>query len=172
MTNYGARDLARSFRTVRKNTRQIADEIPEEQYSFRAAEGTRTVAELLAHVAAYPGWQHQLHGRDRKTFVAPEDFGAYVADANRFAATLATKAAILAALDTQGESFAAFLESLSDTDLNEVVSFPPPLEPAGKTRFEMLLGVKEHEMHHRAQLMLLQRMIGLVPHVTRRRQQR
>jgi uncharacterized damage-inducible protein DinB len=36
----------------------------------------------------------------------------------------------------------------------------------------MLLGAKEHEMHHRAQLMVVQRMIGIVPHLTRARQQR
>ena len=51
------------------------------------------------------------------------------------------------------------------------VSFPPPVQPASKTRFEMLLGVKEHEMHHRGQLMLLQRLIGQVPHLTRAREQ-
>jgi uncharacterized damage-inducible protein DinB len=31
----------------------------------------------------------------------------------------------------------------------------------------MLLSVKEHEMHHRAQIMLIQRMLGIVPHATR-----
>ena len=41
-----------------------------------------------------------------------------------------------------------------------------------KSRFEMLLGVKEHEMHHRAQLFLIERMIGIVPHLTRARQER
>ena len=34
----------------------------------------------------------------------------------------------------------------------------------------MLLGVKEHEMHHRAQLMLIQRLLGMVPHLTRHRE--
>ena len=33
----------------------------------------------------------------------------------------------------------------------------------------MLLGVKEHEMHHRGQLMLVQRLLGQVPHLTRAR---
>jgi len=43
--------------------------------------------------------------------------------------------------------------------------------PNGETtRFEMLLGVKEHEMHHRAQLFLIERMVGIVPHLTRARQ--
>jgi uncharacterized damage-inducible protein DinB len=45
------------------------------------------------------------------------------------------------------------------------------VQPPSKTRFEMLLGVKEHEMHHRGQLMQMQRMIGQVPHLTRARQQ-
>ena len=33
-------------------------------------------------------------------------------------------------------------------------------------------GGKEHELHHRAQLMTVQRMIGLVPHITRQMQER
>jgi uncharacterized damage-inducible protein DinB len=36
----------------------------------------------------------------------------------------------------------------------------------------MLLGAKEHEMHHRAQLMVLQRMLGITPHLTREQQAR
>jgi uncharacterized damage-inducible protein DinB len=31
----------------------------------------------------------------------------------------------------------------------------------------MILSVKEHEMHHRGQLMLIERIIGIVPHLTR-----
>ena len=34
----------------------------------------------------------------------------------------------------------------------------------------MVLGPKEHEMHHRGQLMLVQRMLGQVPHLTRARE--
>jgi uncharacterized damage-inducible protein DinB len=44
--------------------------------------------------------------------------------------------------------------------------------PPSKTRFEMLLGPKEHEMHHRGQLMLVQRILGKVPHLTRQMQER
>ena len=48
---------------------------------------------------------------------------------------------------------------------------PAPNNPPFKTRFEMLLGMKEHEMHHRAQLMVMERMLGVVPHLTRRMQE-
>ena len=36
----------------------------------------------------------------------------------------------------------------------------------------MLLSVKEHEMHHRGQLMLIERQLGIVPHLTRERETR
>jgi len=41
-----------------------------------------------------------------------------------------------------------------------------------KSRFEWLLGAKEHELHHRAQLMLIERQLGIVPHLTRQRKER
>ena len=83
-----------------------------------------------------------------------------------------TKAETIAYLRSQGEAFASFLEGLSDEFLAEPVAMPPGADPATKTRLEMLLSPKEHEMHHRGQLMLLQRMVGLVPHLTRQMQER
>jgi uncharacterized damage-inducible protein DinB len=169
MINYTGKDLARSFRTVRENTIQIANDISEDRYSFRATPDTRTVSEMLAHISGLSGWQRQLHGVDKKTFMSGEDFRAYIGAANQYTATLKSKADLIRALETDGHTFATFLESLTDATLAETVSFPPPLEPSKKTRFEMLLGVKEHEMHHRGQLMLVERIIGLVPHLTRER---
>jgi uncharacterized damage-inducible protein DinB len=36
----------------------------------------------------------------------------------------------------------------------------------------MMMSVKEHEMHHRGQLMLVERILGIVPHLTRQIQER
>ena len=57
---------------------------------------------------------------------------------------------------------------MTEADLAQAVTAPN----ATKSTFEMLLGVKEHEMHHRAQLFLLERMVGIVPHLTRARMER
>jgi uncharacterized damage-inducible protein DinB len=46
------------------------------------------------------------------------------------------------------------------------------MTPPTKSRFEMILGVKEHEMRHRGQLMVMERMVGVVPHLTREFQAR
>ena len=64
------------------------------------------------------------------------------------------------------------MEGLSEDVLGEWVTFGPGATPDGKSRFEMIMGVKEHEMHHRGQLMLLERMVGVVPHLTRASQAR
>ena len=45
---------------------------------------------------------------------------------------------------------------------------PQGANPATRSRFDMILSVKEHEMHHRGQLMLIERILGIVPHLTRR----
>ncbi len=172
MNTYGAADMAESFRTVRKNTIQVAEDIPEEQYGFRAAEGTMSVGEMLAHVAVSTYWAEQLHIVERKQSVGYEDFFRYNQHVKELAAGLTNKRDIIDALVSRGESFASKLASLTDEELNEQVRFPPPVKPASKSRFDMLLSVKEHEMHHRGQLMLMERMLGIVPHLTRQRQQR
>jgi uncharacterized damage-inducible protein DinB len=168
MTYYGAKDLAESWRTVRKNTIQVAEDIPEDKYGFKAAPDTMSVAEMLAHLATSPHWAHQVHFVEKKTSIAMEDFGRYFGDAGTAAKALTTKAAIVAALKSDGEKLAQQIESMTDAQLGESVILPM----GNKSRFEMLQGVKEHEMHHRAQLFLIERMVGIVPHLTRARQQR
>jgi uncharacterized damage-inducible protein DinB len=169
VTYYGGKNIADSFCTVRKNTLAIAEEIPEEKYGFRTTPEVMSVAETLAHLAVSPGWQLEVHGKK----ISQIDFAMFSDRMQRAAAAekaLRTKAEILAALRDEGEKFASFVESLDEATLSSTVSFPPPVQPATKTRFEMLLGVKEHEMHHRGQLMLVQRLLGQVPHLTRARQ--
>ncbi len=172
MMHYSGKDMARSFRTVRKNTIQIANEIPEDKWTFRAAPNTRSIGELLAHIAALTHYVRHIHIVDRKTSLSGADFAPYLAAQNAYEHTLTSRAAILRALEANGEEFAKELEALSDADLATAVHFTPPIQPPMKTRFELLLGAKEHEMHHRGQLMLLQRMVGVVPHLTREREAR
>jgi len=172
MTYYGARDLAESFRTVRKNTLIVAEEIPEDKYAFRAAPETRTVAQTLYHVAAAPKIQQQIHAVERRSTLEGFDFPAMIRRLIAEEQAPRTKAQIVALLREDGERWAAWVEQLSDDFLAERVQYPTGMSPASKTRFEMLMGVKEHEMHHRAQLMLMERMVGIVPHLTRQMQER
>lgn len=170
MNVYGAADLARSFRTVRKNTIQIADEIPADKYDFRPAEGAMSVAETLRHIAVVTSWPIEAHSQ-RLTAITFDMFGKVRARMLQAEQELKTKSDIVRALVANGEEFATFLEGLADEVLAETVSFPPESNQAPKTRFEMLLSSKEHEMHHRGQLMVIERILGIVPHLTRQREE-
>jgi uncharacterized damage-inducible protein DinB len=172
MIYYGSKELADAFRTVRKNTVVIAEEIPEQHYGFRAVPETRTVAQMLVHIAVMPQLGEQIHFNERRTTLEGFDFlrlmGALIAEEQ----VVRSKTKIVAMLSANGDRFARLLEELPEDFLSQRVVYPPGMTPASKSRFEMLMSVKEHEMHHRGQLMLIERMLGMVPHLTRQMQNR
>lgn len=172
MTYYGSKELAASFRTVRNNTLKIAEEIAEEQYDFRPSPESRSVAETLVHIAVGPRVQQAIHFTEARTTLVGFDFfgmmGALVAESQK----PRTKAEILELLKAEGETFAKQLEGCSEEFLGQIVQYPEGMTPPTKSRFEMLMAPKEHEMHHRGQLMTMQRMLGITPHLTRHMQER
>jgi uncharacterized damage-inducible protein DinB len=164
MSVYGGKELASAFRTVRKNTIQVAEDIPESKYSHVPAPEVRSVAQMLTHIAIATRLWIDLNKKEITT-LAGFDFSK-ISDAFKAEeAKPRTKAELIELLRTDGEKFAAWLGTLTPEFLAEAVT-----EPDGKstkTRFERVLSAKEHEMHHRAQLMLIERQLGIVPHLTR-----
>ena len=156
---------------MRVNTSQIAEEIPDNKYAFKAAPECRSVAQTLVHLAVAPGIQLHIQ-RNRISDLQAVNFLELFQTLGAEEAKPRTKADIIALLKSEGNQFASYLEGLTDTFLAEPVKMPAGAEPAAKTRFEMLLSPKEHEMHHRAQLMVVERMLGITPHLTRQMQER
>jgi uncharacterized damage-inducible protein DinB len=170
MTSYGPAELANAFRTVRKNTIQIAQDIPEEKYDFSPAPGARSVRGILSHIAFLPTLQYDLHRDKRVTTLVGYDFPGLMSRAEAEERKPRSKAEIVELLTAEGDRFAAWLDSLTPAFLAE-----PVTEFTGqgtRSRFESIMSVKEHEMHHRGQLMLIERMLGVVPHLTRQREER
>jgi len=172
MTYYGPKEMAAAFRTVRSNTIKIAEEIPEEKYGFRATPETRSVAETLVHIAITPRVPIQIHFTERRHTLVGFDFFGVMGALQAEAAKPRTKAEILELLRSEGEKFAKLLEGASESFVAEQVTYPEGMTPPVKSRFEMLIAPKEHEMHHRAQLMVMERMIGQKPHLTRQMEER
>jgi len=164
MSSYGGKELASAFRTVRKNTIQVAEDIPESQYGHVAAPECKTVARMLTHIAISPRIWEEVDKKALTTLVG-FDFAGLMDKFNAEEIKPRSKAEIVELLRTEGDRFAAWLDTVTPEVLEETIT-----EPDGKTqktRFERLLSVKEHEMHHRAQLMLIERQLGIVPHITR-----
>ncbi|HUA62358.1 MAG TPA: DinB family protein [Verrucomicrobiae bacterium] len=172
MTYYGAHELVYNFRTVRNNTIKIANEIPEDKYSFSPAAGCRTVAQTLTHIAVITRVPTQIQFTLRVSNLATVDFMSIYGPLMAEEQATRTKDQILQLLREEGDKFATLLSGVTEDFLAEKVSMPPGLEPAEKSRFEMLLSAKEHEMHHRGQLMVVERMLGVTPHLTRQMQER
>jgi uncharacterized damage-inducible protein DinB len=169
MAIYGGNDLADAFRTVRKNTIQVAEDIPAEKYGHVAAPEVRSVAKMLTHVAISTRIWEEVHKKRLTTLVGFDFFG-LIDQFNAEEAMPRSKVEIVELLRKEGNQFAAWLETLTPEVLAETVTEPDG--KTAKTRFERLLSAKEHEMHHRAQLMLIQRQLGIVPHLTRQFQER
>jgi len=172
MTYYGAKEIAASFRTVRNNTLKIAEEIPEDKYSFQPAEVTRTVAQMLIHISNAHKFALAIHRDPVRSTMEGFDFMSFIGPLIASEQQPMTKAEIIARLTAAGDEFESWVKTLSDDFLGQVVTMPPGGNPPSRTRFDMLISVKEHEMHHRGQLMLVERMIGITPHLTREQEAR
>jgi hypothetical protein len=164
--------MAASYRTVRGNTIKIAEEIPAEAYAFRAAPGCRSVAETLIHIALGARLQERVHIAERRDTLVGFDFVNFIERLAVEEVTPRSKEEILDMLRVEGEKYAQILEGLSEAFLAETVKYPEGMVPPAKSRFEMMIAPKEHEMHHRGQLMQIQRMLGMVPPLTRHMQER
>ena len=172
MTYYGSKELARSFRTVRNNTLTLAQEIPEDKYSFSPAEGCRTVAQTLVHISKAWRMQNQIHIVEHVSDLKNFNFFAFLAPMHAEEQVPRTKAQIIDLLKSEGEQAEAMLAGMSEELLAQTVTYPPGMMPETKSRFEMVMAIKEHEMHHRGQLMVTQRMLGITPHLTRQMNER
>ena len=167
---YGGKEFANAFRTVRKNTIQIAEDIPESSYGFSAAPDVRTVGQMLTHIAVSTRVFEELNKTPRLTTLVGFDFLGLRDQLLAEEAKPRTKGEIVEFLRTEGDRFASWMETVTPEVLAEEVTDADG--KTVKTRFERLLGAKEHEMHHRAQLMLIERQLGIVPHITRQMNER
>src|SRR5437868_3921952 len=144
MTYYGPKQLAESFRTVRKNTIQVAQDIPEDKYGFKAADDVRTVENMLTHIALMPQFQLMVQGQKLTSFEGI-NFQAHFAERAAEEAKPRTKAEVIEMLRGEGEKWATFVEGLADDFLGETIMMPPGGTPPQRTRFDMIAAIKEHE---------------------------
>jgi len=145
---YGPKQLAESMRTVRKNTIQIAQDIPEREYGYRPTSDSRSVSEMLMHIVLLSKFDYVVHEESHLSLLEGIDFGTFINKSEIEERRPRSKSEIVDLLGRAGESWAQWVEKLPEA-LSEQVRMPGG---SSKSRFEMLLGTKEHEMHHRANL--------------------
>ena len=172
MIYYGVKEIAVGSRTVRNNTIAIARDIPEDKYGFKPAPECRSVAQLLTHIALASRFPYQLHAIEKRTSLEGFDFPSLMKQIMAEEAQSRTKSQLIDLLEREGEKWATWIDGLSEEFLSQQIAMPQGSTPSSKSRFEMILSMKEHEMHHRGQLMVIERLLGIVPHLTREREAR
>lgn len=155
-----------SFKTVRGNTIEVARDIPEEQYGFRPAEGASTVLEMFHHIIRLTEFMVTAALEKEPIVVSYATRDAVFAKYTQTPlADVKTKAQVIAALESSLASIVSRVEAVPESFLNE--SFVAP-DKATKVRLWVVNCAKEQEMGTRAQLYLTERLLGIIPHTTRR----
>jgi uncharacterized damage-inducible protein DinB len=129
------------FLRHRKATQQFAALMPEEQYEFKPYEGALSFGQLVAHIAG--SGDFLLSFADGIPFVKPETASP-------------TPAEIKAYLAQKTEEQTARIEKLS-ADPERVVDFRGTPMTVGA----LLANMREHEAHHKGQLMTYLRCCGV-----------
>lgn len=152
-----------SWREVRAGLIDEASQIPDDKFSFRAADGMRSVAELLQHLVES---QKFLVGEAcrpdtnlmRKSFAENiKDYAPNVRDA-------ADKIAILKLLETAMEECESQLREHAGEMKNTLKRF----DGKEMTKLAFMSFAIAHEMYHRGQLTVYERLLGIEPMLTQR----
>jgi len=125
VSTYGGKELAAAFRTVRRNTIQVAEDIPESKYGHVPAAECKSVAGMLAHIAVSTQIWEEIHKKQRLTTLVGLDYFGIRGRIDTEEAKPRTKTETVAFLKSEGSKFASFLESLSESFLAETVTMSP-----------------------------------------------
>jgi uncharacterized damage-inducible protein DinB len=140
-------DLLRAFDTARGRTVRLAALIPDHALDWGPAPGAFTCADIVRHLAA----------AERFTFVEIA-----VGGASRYPghdkALAYGKEGVLAYLDTLHDQSMALLQTLDDDALERRITTPAG---AQIPTWRWLQLMAEHEAHHRGQLYLMLRLLGV-----------
>jgi uncharacterized damage-inducible protein DinB len=153
-----------SWRTVRQDTAQAVEDMPECELDFKPVPEVSSFREIARHIlgSSYALTGLMLEGIDN--FTAP-DFRQQVEKR-------------LPPVPDGGAALASALRARFDERLTALAGQTPEFFAGMITRFdgqrvtrlEMIQMIKEHELTHRSQLFMYLRLKGIVPVTTRRRQ--
>jgi uncharacterized damage-inducible protein DinB len=150
-------DLLNEMKGVSEQVIELAQAVPAEKYTWRPAEGVRSIAEAYLHIAAS---NYEILG-----FTAHPAAGA-PADPAKFETSTSDKAQVVAALARSFQATREAIEKIPDAAMDQ------PFKAGSKrTLRSILLEIPGHVHEHLGQEIAYARMNGVVPPWTARRQQ-
>jgi len=154
--------LIESWTEVRVGLIKEASQVPEGQFSFRATPDTRSIMEVLQHVVQS---QKMLVGEScrAETDLRRQSFADHLKEYAPEVAAIKDKNGLLELLRSSMETSEASIRSCGDGLEATMQRFD------GKevTKLDFLNFAVAHEMYHRGQLTVYERLLGIEPALTR-----
>ena len=153
--------ICEQWQDVRNGLIKEAEQIPEEQLTFSPAPETRTVIELLHHIIES---QRIITGelcRENTDF--QRGFPPLIADHVGNVKEAQTKDAVLELLQSSIQQMRTMVSNFGDANFEEAIT---GFDGKQCTKFEMLNFTIAHEMYHRGQLTIYERLLGIEPALT------
>ena len=152
-----------SWREVRAGLIEEASQIPEDKFSFRAADGMRSVAELLQHLVES---QKFLVGEACRpdTNLLRKSFAEHIKDYAPNVREVSDKEGVLKLLATAMDDVEKQLREHADEMKNTMKRF----DGKEMSKLSFMSFAIAHEMYHRGQLTVYERLLGIEPALTQR----
>jgi uncharacterized damage-inducible protein DinB len=155
--------LINTWKETRNGLIEEAAQVPAEQYTFRATSDTRSVSELLQHVAEV---QKMLVGEACRpdTNLMRQSFADHIKEYAPEVSAIKDKNGLLELLRGSMELAEATIRSRAESLDDSMTRFD------GKTmsKLEFLNFAVSHEMYHRGQLTVFERLLNIEPALTTR----
>jgi uncharacterized damage-inducible protein DinB len=153
--------ICEQWHDVRNGLTKEVELIPAEQMGFKPAPESRTVIEMLHHIIET---QRVLAGemcRENTNF--QRGFPALIADFAGNAKGATTKEAVIELLHSSLEETKAIVMGFGDANFEQGMT---RFDGKQCTKLEMLNFTVAHEMYHRGQLTVYERVLGIEPALT------
>ena len=154
--------LINTWKEFRKGLIAEAEQIPEDKFDFRATPETRTVAELLQHIVEV---QKMLIGEagQAEANLRRHTFADHLKEYAPEVSTVKDKNGLLEMLRTSMEVCEASIRSNNDLMEGSMVGIDGRSTP----KLKVVNFAISHEMYHRGQLTVYERLMNLEPALTR-----
>jgi uncharacterized damage-inducible protein DinB len=149
------------WKDVRKGLIEEVEKIPEDKFSFRATPETRSISEILHHIIEV---QKILVGEACRADgnLGRQSFAAHTMEYASGVRDVADKSGLINLLRSSMDEAAACIGSQSDKMEESVISLNG--QPTSKSGF--LTFALSHEMYHRGQLTVFERLLNIEPELT------
>lgn len=154
--------LIESWSEVRAGLIKEVSQVPEDQFSFRATPETRSVAELLQHIVEA---QKMLVGEAFRveTNLMRQSFADHIKEYAREVAAVTDKNGLLELLRSSMETSEASIRGCGDGLQQTMQRF----DRKEVSKSDFLNFAIAHEMYHRGQLTVYERLLGVEPALTK-----